>query len=84
MYFVKCYGPIEVVNCLWACPKLKPLPQRFENENAYDINKCFVEIRENVGVNRAPVRIRHSGRTGDSSRHIFEKENLNKKVNKKN
>ena len=63
---------------------MKPLPQRFENENAYDINKCFDEIRENVGVNRAPVRIRHSGRAEDSGRDIFEKENLNKKVNKKN
>ena len=28
MYFVRC-------KCLWACPKLKLLPQRFENENAY-------------------------------------------------
>ena len=39
---------------------------------------------ENVGVNRAPVRIRQSGRVGDSGSDIFEKENLNKTVNKKN
>ena len=32
----------------------------------------------------APVRIRHSGRVRDSGRDIFEKENLNKMVNKKN
>ena len=24
-----------------------------------DINKCFDKINENVGVNRAPVRIHH-------------------------
>ena len=27
--------------CLWACPKLKPLPQRFENENVY-MNKWIL------------------------------------------
>ena len=37
-----------------------------------------------VGVNRAPVQIRHLGWAGDSGRDIFEKENLNKTVNKKN
>ena len=37
-----------------------------------------------VGVNRAMARIRHSSRAGDLGRDIFEKENLNKKVNKKN
>ena len=31
--------------------------------------KCFDKINENVGVNRAPVRIRHSGRSGDSGRY---------------
>ena len=39
-------------------------------------NPSFDKINENVGVNRAPVRIRHSGRVGDSGRDIFEKENL--------
>ena len=38
--------------------------------------KCFDKINENVGVNRAPVRICHSGRARDSGRDIFEKENL--------
>ena len=38
--------------------------------------KCFDKINENVGVNRALVRIRHSGRARDSGRDIFEKENL--------
>ena len=33
-------------------------------------------MNENVGVNWAPIRIRHSGRAGDSGRDIFEKENL--------
>ena len=28
-----------------------------------------------VGVNRAPVRIRHSGRVGNSGRDTFEKKN---------
>ena len=34
--------------------------------------KCFDKINENVGVNRAPVRIHHLGRVGDSGRDIFE------------
>ena len=38
--------------------------------------KCFDKINENVGVNRAPVRIRHSGWAGDSGRDTFENENL--------
>ena len=38
--------------------------------------KCFDKINENVGVNRAPVRILHSGRTGDLGRDTFENENL--------
>ena len=29
-----------------------------------DVIKCFDKINENVEVNRAPVRIRHSGRVG--------------------
>ena len=33
-------------------------------------------IIKNVGVNRAPVRIRLSGRVRDSSRDTFENENL--------
>ena len=37
-----------------------------------------------VGVNRAPIRICHSGRVRDSGRDIFENKNLNKTVNKKN
>ena len=38
--------------------------------------KCFDKINENVGVHRAPVRSRHSGRARNSGRKIFEKENL--------
>ena len=34
--------------------------------------KCFDKINENVGVNRAPVRIRHSGRAEDSGCDTFE------------
>ena len=49
---------------------MKPLPQLNE------LIKCFHKINENVEVNRAPVRIRHSGRAGDSGCDIFEKENL--------
>ena len=30
-----------ICKCLWACPKLKSLPQRFENENAY-INEMYL------------------------------------------
>ena len=51
-------------------PKLKPLLKQ------NDVIKCFDKINENVGVNRAPVRIRHSSRAGDSGRDIFGKENL--------
>ena len=40
-----------------------------------DINKCFDKINENVGVNRASVRTRPSGRAGDSGYDTFEKEN---------
>ena len=55
---------------IMAFPKLKPLPQR------NDIIKCFDKINENIEVNRALVRILHSGWARDSSRDIFEKENL--------
>ena len=37
-------------------------------------NNIIDKIIENVGVNRAPVRIRPSGRAGDSSPDSFEKE----------
>ena len=50
--------------------KMKPFPQLNK------LIKCFDMINENVGVNRAPVRIRHSGRAGDSGRDPFENENL--------
>ena len=46
--------------------------------------KCFDKINENIGVNRAPARIRYSGRAGDSGRNIFEKENLITQKNKRN
>ena len=52
-----------------ASAKLKTLKQN-------DINKCFDKINENVGVNRAPVWTRPSGRARDSGRDTFEKENL--------
>ena len=38
--------------------------------------KCFDKINENVGINRVPIRIRHSGRAGNSGHDIFEIENL--------
>ena len=38
----------------------------------------FDKINENVGVNRAPVRICSSGRARDSGRDTIEKENINK------
>ena len=63
----------EFVNDYGLAPKLKPLPQ------LNGLIKCFDKINENVGVNRASVRIRHSGRAGDSSRDLFEKENLIKR-----
>ena len=45
---------------------MKPFPQLNK------LIKCFDKINENVGVNRAPVRIRHSGRANDSGRGTFE------------
>ena len=45
-------------------------------QNRLTLTTCFGKIVENVGVNRAPVRIRLSGRVGDSGRDTFENENL--------
>ena len=39
--------------------------------------KCFHLIK-NVGINRAPVRIRLSGQVRDSGRDTFENEKFNK------
>ena len=61
---------IEIVTDYGLAQKLKPLPQLNK------LNKRFNKINENVGENRAPVRIRHSGRARDSGRDNFEKENL--------
>ena len=47
-----------------------------KTKNLIRQNKCFEKIIENVGVNRAPVRIRLSGRVGDSGRDTFENKNL--------
>ena len=52
------------------------LPKTETASATNDIIKCFDKINENGGVNRAPVRIRHSGRAGDSGRDTFEKGNL--------
>ena len=49
---------------------MKPLPQLNK------LIKHFNKINKNIGVNRVPVRIRHSGRAKDSGRDTFEKENL--------
>ena len=49
---------------------------QIENLRINNIKKCFDKIIENVGVNRAPVRICPSSRAGDSSRDTFEKENV--------
>ena len=58
---------------------MKPFPQL--NKSI----KCFDKINENFGVNRAPVRIRHSGRAGDSGRDTFENKNLiTQKINEIN
>ena len=57
---------------------MKPLPQLNK------LIKCFDKINENIGVNRAPVRIIHLDRAGDSGRDIFEKENLITRDNKRN
>ena len=47
------------------------LPKTETASATKQINKSFDKINENVGVNRAPVRIRHSGRAGDSGRDNF-------------
>ena len=56
---------------------MKPFPQLNK------LIKCFDKINENVGVNRAPVQIHHSGRAKDSGRDILEKENLITRKNKR-
>ena len=56
---------IEIVNDYGLAQKLKSLPQLNK------LIKCFDKINENVGVNRAPIRIRHSGRARDSGRDNF-------------
>ena len=75
MHFVKCkwYDPFECVNVLWACPKMKPLPQLNK------LIKCFDKIIKNVRVNRAPAWIRQPGRDGDSGCDTFENEILVKR-----
>ena len=50
-----------------------------ETSSATKINKLikrFNKINKNIGVNRARVRISHSGRARDSSRDTFEEEKL--------
>ena len=79
------------VNVFWIM--FMGLPNCFEFVNDYGLaqkkmkpflqlnklKKCFDKINENVGVNRAPVQIRHLGRAGDSGRDTFENENLIKR-----
>ena len=60
---------IEIVTDYGLAQKLKPLLQLNK------LNKRFNKINENVGVNRAPVRILHSGQAGVSGR-----DNLKKKT----
>ena len=60
------------------------LPKTETTSATNDIIKCFDKINENIGVNQAPVRIRHSGRAVDSGRDTFEKKNFNNTKNKKN
>ena len=57
--------------------KLKPLPQLNK------LNKRFNKINENVGVNRAPIRIRPLGRAKVSGSDNFEKRKINKMKNKR-
>ena len=59
------------------------LPKTETASATNDIIKCFDKINENVGVNRALVRIRHSGRPRDSGRDTFEKRKFNNTENKK-
>ena len=58
---------LKIVNDCGLAIKLKSLPQLNK------LIKHFDKINKNVGVNRAPVRTRHSGRAGDSGRDTFEK-----------
>ena len=50
-------------------------PRNLKVYNGINQTKCFEKIMENVGVNRAPVRIHLLGRVGDSGRDTFENEN---------
>ena len=60
----------EFVNDYGLAQKMKPFLQLNK------LLKIFDKINENVGVNRAPVRIGHSGGAGDSGRDTFENKNL--------
>ena len=59
--------------CLWACPKWKSLPQRFENENVY-INELYLingfDKRLQPGVPWVSVQIRQPGRAELGGRYI--------------
>ena len=48
----------------------------YATKKKINLIKRFNKISKNVGVNRALVQIRHSGRARDSGRDTFEKENL--------
>ena len=81
MYFVKCLWAYRIalnLKMIMGLPRTETLSQR------NGIIKCFDKINENVEVNRAPVRIRHLSRAGDSGRDTFEKENLITRKKKKN
>ena len=52
------------------------LPRKSTIEGEITLRICFDKIIENVGVNRAPVRIRPSSLVGDLGRDTFEKENV--------
>ena len=52
------------------------ISRKSKTEREITQRKCFDNIIENVGVNRAQVRIRPSDRAGDSGRDTFEKENV--------
>ena len=67
MHFVNC-------NC-YGLALNGMFPRNQKVYNGIIQTKCFEKIMENVGVNRAPVRIRLSGRVGDSGRDTFENEN---------
>ena len=56
---------IKIVTDYGLAQKLKLLPQLNK------LNKRFNKINENVGVNQAPIRIRHSGRAGLGGRYTL-------------